>query len=90
MFCYQGGDPGELAASKPATVLEPYGLDPELGPVVLALHVNVPAFGRIARVKEEAVRTDPQDGGPTLNTCRERLLGNGFGPGSCPRPASVY
>jgi hypothetical protein len=49
-----------LHPAEPRTPLQPHGIEPELGPVVLALNVDVWRFITIAGVEEEPVRASAQ------------------------------
>lgn len=61
MLADQGGKSAELGAAKAATVVQANGVEPELGPALVALYVNMRRLAAFLGVEEEAVGADTQD-----------------------------
>jgi hypothetical protein len=55
VFGDEPGHPGELGAAEPAAVGEPDGAEPELGPALVALDLDVGRLRAVAGVKEEGL-----------------------------------
>ena len=60
MLADEGGHPVELRTPEAAALVEADGVEPELGQVLVALHVDVRRLGPVAGVEEEPVRASPE------------------------------
>ena len=62
MFADERGHPVELRASEAAALVAADGIKPELGEVLVALHVDVRRLGPVTGVEEEPVGASPEHG----------------------------
>jgi len=58
----EGGYPVELRTPEAAALVESDGVEPELGQVLVALHVDVRRLGPVTGVEEEPVGASPEHG----------------------------
>ena len=61
MLAHYGGKSAQLCAAKAATVVQANRVEPELGPALVALNVNMGRLAAFLGVEEEAVGADTQD-----------------------------
>ena len=62
MLADEGGHPVELRTPEAAALVEADGVEPELGQVLVALHVDVRRLGPVTGVEEEPVGASPEHG----------------------------
>src|SRR5574338_836377 len=84
MLADERGHAVELRTTEAAALMQADGIEPELGHVLVALHVEVRRLGPVAGVEEEPVGASPEHGLHAERWHRERLGGNG-GSGRAPR-----
>ena len=69
-------DPVQLRAPEAAALVEADGVEPELGQVLVALHVDVRRLGPVTGVEEEPVGASPEHGRHAERWHREWPGGN--------------
>ena len=61
MFLYQRRNPVQFDRGESEVVLQPHRLQPELGGLSVARHVDMGRLAPVARKEDEPIRTAPQD-----------------------------
>ena len=77
MLADERGDPVELRTPEASALVEADRIEPELGKVLVALHVDVRRLGPVTGVEEEPVGASPEHGRHAERWHRERPGGNG-------------
>lgn len=73
MFYHETFDPIQLVIRETAIARHAHGIEPELSFPLVATHVDMHGFVTVTRIKEEPVRSDPQDGRhDDMHTCPSR------------------
>ena len=77
MLADEAGHPVQFCAPEAAALVEAHGVEPELGQVVVALHVDVRRLGPITGEEKEPVRASPEHGRHAERCHRGARDGNG-------------